>query len=62
MKINLTFDFSEEDRRAISSHYGEKKPASRSDVETMIRSAVDASLTDFRDDFRRVAEEGPKWQ
>jgi len=58
MKINLTFDFSDEDRRAISHRYGEKKPASRSDIETTIRSAVDASMADFKDDLRKAEEEG----
>lgn len=51
MKIRLTFDISEKDRIAIKAYYGESQPASRKEVERMIRDAVDASLNDFRNAF-----------
>ncbi len=49
MKIRLSFDVSMEERLAIASYYGERKPANRGDVESMIRSAVSASLSDYKE-------------
>jgi hypothetical protein len=56
MKVRITFEFDDEVRRALASHYGEKGKASRQTVETWVRGTVDATMQDIMHDARQ--EEG----
>lgn len=61
MKINITLEFDDVDRRALNARVGEPGKASRAQLEGFIRMAVDASVQSAVDEFaaRLVGKEPP---
>lgn len=50
MKVRMVFDFTDEQRRAIAAHYGQRGPATRADIRAWIDGQVQACLDDVLSD------------
>lgn len=50
MKVAITFDLGDDDRRAIANYYGKDVPASHSQCRSWIENAVRADLEVVKDD------------
>ena len=47
MKVRLTFEFSDDERRALASHYGEAGKASHATCATWVRTQVLTVMQDI---------------
>lgn len=53
IKVTLTMTFDDEDRRAIANRFGRPRLATATEAREWMRSLLEASLDDIRDDLQR---------
>lgn len=56
MKVALTLEFTDDQRRAIAAQTGERKIATRADVRAWIEKVVESTLEDAVDDYEKGQE------
>ena len=61
MRINMTFDFDDEDRFALNARFGAKGRADRETIEAEIRALVDTAWEDYRFDYT-MSRECPSYE
>lgn len=51
MKIRKTFEFSNDERKALALHYGDKGMASRETIRRWIEAVVEATMQEIASDY-----------